>query len=184
MKNLCATKFVKAVSVALLLLIACVNAAAQDPREKSIEDELRKEYSEASEDFRYFIKWFDLDGDGTPEAIVHVAGPMVCGTGGCETLVFAKRGDTYKVVSSTSVTRPPIIASTRRTNGWRNLIVFVAGGGTYKGYYTELKFDGTTYPDSPPATRLRGKPQGEVLIRDFKFYTEGKSLSPASGKTN
>jgi hypothetical protein len=184
MKNRRAQKFVFAVSAALLLFVACVRASAQTSPEQSIEATLRKEYAEGSDDFRYFIKWFDLDGDGTPEAVVHVVGPAVCGTGGCDTLVFAKRDDAYKLISTISVTRPPVIASTRRTNGWRNLIVFVAGGGNTRGYYAELKFDGSLYPDSPPATKLRGKPRGTVLIKDYKFYTEGKRLPPATGKTN
>ena len=184
MKSGSATKFRAAVSAALLLLAAGSTASAQTSPEQSIQAVLREEYPEGSGDFRYFIKWFDLDGDGTPEAIVHVVGPMVCGTGGCDTLIFAKRGDAYKLVSTIGTTRPPIIASPRRSHGWRDLIVFVAGGGILRGYYAELKFDGSTYPESPPAGRLRGRPQGVVLIKDFKFYTEGRRLPPAPGKSH
>ena len=188
MKNRRALKFGAATSAALIILAASASAAAQTAPEQSVQAALREIYSEEEGDFRYFLKWFDLDGDGTPEAVVHVVGPMVCGTGGCDTNVLARRGDgAYKLVSTISLTHPLIIASPRRSHGWRDLIVFVAGGGILPGYYAELKFDGRTYPDNPtgpPALKLRGRPQGVVLIKDFKFYTEGRRLPPAPGKSH
>src|SRR5919201_1604668 len=106
MKGGYAPKFGRAVSAALILLAACAGAAAQTAAERSVQAALREIYSEEEGDFRYFIKWFDLDGDGTPEAIVHVVGPMVCGTSGCDTNVLARRGDGYKLVSTISLTHP------------------------------------------------------------------------------
>lgn len=164
----------------LLLSLGCVDISAQTESDTSLITELRKLYSDDNgSDIRYFLKWFDLNGDGTPEAIVHVAGPQVCGTGGCDTHIFAKAGAGYKLISTIGLSRPTVIASPDRSHGWRNLIVFVAGGGILRGYYTELRFNGKTYPDNPtvkPAKRIRSKPRGTVLIEDFKFYTEGKPL--------
>ena len=183
-----AQKFGRAVLSALILLAACACAAAQTTApEKSVQAALREIYTGEDGDFRYFIKWFDLDGDGVPEAVVYVVGPSVCGTGGCDTHVLARRGDAYKLVSTISLTHPLIIASPRRSHGWRDLLVFVAGGGILPGYYVELKFDGKTYPENPtvpPARRVRAKPGGVVLIKDFKFYTEGRRLPPAPGKSD
>jgi len=146
---------------------------------------LREEYSDGDYgDFRYFLKWFDLNGDGKPEAIVYVAGPRVCGTGGCPTHIFVRREGGYKPVSTIALTRPLIIASQRRTHGWNNLIVFVAGGGILHGYYAELPFDGSTYPESASdklAKEVKGQPQGVVLIKRFSSYLEGKSLKPQGG---
>jgi hypothetical protein len=146
---------------------------------------LREEYSDGDYgDFRYFLKWFDLNGDGEPEAIAHVVGPHVCGTGGCPTHIFVRREGGYKLVSTIVLTRPPIIASQRRTRGWNNLIVFVAGGGILPGYYAELPFDGSTYPESAAdelAKEVKGQPRGVVLIKDYKTYMEGKSLNPQKG---
>lgn len=185
MKSRRAPRFGAAVAAALILLAACANAAAQTPPEQSVEAALRELYSDEGE-VHYFLKWFDLDGDGTPEAVVHVVGPMVCGSGGCDTVVLARRGGVYKPVSTISLTHPLVIASPRSTHGWHDLFVFVAGGGILPGYYAELKFDGRTYPDNPtdpPARRVRGKPRGVVLIRDFKDYTEGRRLRPAPAKS-
>jgi len=82
------------------------------------------------------------------------------------------------------LTRPLIIASQRRTHGWKNLIVFVAGGGILHGYYVELPFDGNTYPESASdklAEEVKGQPQGVVLIKRFVSYLEGKPLNPQGG---
>jgi hypothetical protein len=143
---------------------------------------LREEYPDGDYgDFRYFLKWFDLNGDGEPEAIVYVAGPRVCGTGGCNAHIFARREGGYKLISTIGISRPPIIASHRRTHGWKNLIVFVAGGGVLPGYYAELPFDGSTYPESSSderAKEVKGQPRGVTLIKRFRSYLEGKSLNP------
>jgi hypothetical protein len=136
-------------------------------------------YSREDGDFRYFIGWFDLNGDGTREAIVHVVGPQVCGTGGCDTHIFTRRGDHYELVSTVGLTRPLVVASPRRSHGWHNLFVFVAGGGIIPGYYAELKFDGRSYPENPtgpPARETKGRPRGAILIKDFKIYTQGERL--------
>ena len=146
---------------------------------------LREEYAaDDYGDFRYFLKWFDLNEDGEPEAIVYVVGPRVCGTGGCPTHIFVRREGGYKPVSTIVLTRPLIIASQRRTHGWRNLIVFLAGGGILHGYYVELPFDGSTYPESASdelAKEVKGQPQGVVLIKGIRSYLEGKSLNSQGG---
>jgi hypothetical protein len=165
----------------ILLLLACVKISAQTKSDSAVETQLREIYEADDGEARYFLKWFDLNGDGTPEAIVHVVGPRVCGTGGCDTHIFAKRGASYKLVSTIELSRPLIIASSSRSHGWRNLIVFVAGGGITPGYYVELRFNGKTYPDNPtvnPAKRIKGKPAGTVLIKSFANFKQGKPLIP------
>ena len=161
----------------LVLSFASIDIAAQS--DSILETELRKMYTADDGDVRYFVKWFDLNGDGTPEAMVYVVGPQVCGTSGCDTHIFIKHGSGYKLVATIGLSHPLIVAASARSHGWRDLIVFVAGGGLLPGYYAELRFDGREYPDNPtvkPAQRIRGKPRGTVLIKDFKVYTEGKPL--------
>jgi|SRR5262245_5485547 len=161
-----------------------IKGEAQAQSDSALVTALREMYSDDYGDFRYFLKMFDLNGDGEPEAIVHVVGPRVCGTGGCPTHIFARREGGYKPVSTIVLTRPLIIASQRRAHGWRNLIVFVSGGGILHGYYVELPFDGSTYPESASdelAKEVKGQPQGVVLIKHFSSYLEGKSLNPQVG---
>jgi hypothetical protein len=113
--------------------------------------------------------------------IVYVVSPMLCGTGGCNTLVFAPRGSDDELVADVSVSRPPIQVSARTTNGWRNLIVHVSGGGIFPGYDAELRFDGTRYPSNPtvpPAERAPDTAGARIVIPPFKDLTEGKRISP------
>ena len=127
---------------------------------------------------RYFDAQVDLNGDGTLEVITYVAGPVVCGTGGCPVFVFAAGPEGYRLVSRVSVVQPPVRLSPRRSQGWRNLVVGIGGGGVAAGN-AELKFDGKTYPANPtvspaePVTDLAGS---EVLIAEFASYNEGKQV--------
>jgi hypothetical protein len=163
----------------IALFLGCLHVSAQAKLDSTLENQLRKMYSADDGEVRYFARSFDLNGDGTPEVIVHAVGPGVCGTGGCATHIFARHGAVYKLISTIDLSRPLVIAALGRSHGWRNLIVFVAGGGNVRGYYAELRFNGRTYPDNPtvkPAKPIIGKPRGTVLIKDFRVYTEGKPL--------
>ena len=171
----------------IVLSFPCINVSGQTGSDSVVETTLREVYCNEDGEVRYFLKWFDLNGDGISEAIVHVVGPEVCGTGGCTTHIFVKSGSRCKLVSTIDLSRPLIVASTARSNGWRNLIVFIAGGGILPGYYVELRFNGATYPDNPtvkPAKRINGKPRGTVLIKRFDNCKQGKRLvgRPQSNK--
>jgi hypothetical protein len=97
---------------------------------------------------RYFYNRVDLNGDGRPEVVAHVVSPYVCGSGGCATYVLRETGGRYVVASSMTLGRTPVVVSPRRTNGWRDLIVPVSGGGV-RGGFRVLRFDGRRYPSNP-----------------------------------
>ena len=140
---------------------------------------LRGILGEQTGDTRYFAKAIDLNGDGRPEVVVHLAGPMVCGTGGCDTLVLSPEGPGLRLVTRISVTRPPIVAAETTSDGWRDLVVHVSGGGILPGQDALLRFDGRTYPENPtvaPAQPVEGSVQGMMLIEPFQSYTEGRRL--------
>lgn len=126
----------------------------------------------------YFSAAVDLNGDGRDEVVAMVAGPMVCGTGGCPVFVFTPDAAGYRVLARISVAQTPVWVSPRRTRGWHNLLIGVAGGGM-PARVSELEFDGITYPLNPtvppakPATDLDG---AEVLIREFRSYKDGRPL--------
>ena len=129
----------------------------------------------------YFAQQVDLDADGRPELIVHSAGPMVCGTGGCNTVVLAQDGGSLREVATITVTRPPIIVAESSSNGWRDLLVSVSGGGI-PAHMARLRFDGSSYPGNPtvePAEALQQQVAGETLIPAFESFTEGVLLRPA-----
>jgi hypothetical protein len=51
----------------ILLSFGCVDINAQAKSERAVEAQLRKMYSDDDGEVRYFLKWFDLNGDGIPE---------------------------------------------------------------------------------------------------------------------
>lgn len=109
---------------------------------------------------------FDLDSDGVDEVLVYPAGPMLCGSGGCNLVVLQKSGDAWTKISELSVTQLPVGVLDTRTNGWRDLWVTVAGGGL-PATTMKLSFDGKSYPANPtvpPAVAI-DKP-GVVVIAD------------------
>lgn len=140
-----------------------------------IVSELRQRYHG---DARYQDASIDLNDDGRPELVVHVVGTTSCGSGGCQTLIFTPSGSGHRLVSSISVTRPPIKASTTRTAGWRNLIVHISGGGA-KPRDVELLFDGKGYPTNPTVVGPQVKPAapgGDLVIAEIASPNEAKPL--------
>lgn len=146
---------------------------------EAIAADIRKEFVFEGMETRYLDGAVDLDGDGTNEIVVHVVGGGACGTGGCPTLVYRKEGEGYRRVSTISVSRPPIRVAGERSNGWRNLVVHIGGGGGATGDI-EMLFDGTSYPSNPTAgsagTRPFGDGTADVLIADFADFSATRPL--------
>ena len=108
----------------------------------------------------------DLNRDGRAETLVYATDADRCGSGGCNLFVLARAGGSWRVVSDVSIARPPVTLLPTTTHGWRDLSVFVAGGGIIPGHAVRLRFDGRRYPGNPtvpPAVPLSGK-AGRVLI--------------------
>ncbi|HXB75255.1 MAG TPA: hypothetical protein VNY05_43885 [Candidatus Acidoferrales bacterium] len=123
---------------------------------------------------RYAAAFQDLDGDGKPEAIVYLAGRDWCGTGGCHTVILSYVGESWKVITRVSITRPPIRLLKSKSNGWYDLGVWVQGGGIQPGYEAQLRFDGEMYPENPsvpPAKQLGSNLPGTVMISASQTLT-------------
>jgi hypothetical protein len=166
-------------AVAAALALGASRVIAQPTLPGDIAMAVRKAYG--TDELRYFDASIDLDGDGKKGILVYVVGPMACGSGGCNLLVFTPQGAGYRLVSNLSVTRPPIRASSNRTSGWRDLIVHIGGGGA-KSRDVALAFDGRSYPTNPTVPGPRVKPAAtsgsQMLIDQFKSMTDGKVLAP------
>ena len=83
---------------------------------------------------RYDAVFVDLNGDGKAEAIVYLKSKDWCGSGGCTTLILARDGDSWKLLTKISITRPPIRVLAGKSSGWRSIGVWVQGGGIQPGY--------------------------------------------------
>lgn len=113
----------------------------------------------------------DLNGDGVDEIVAYVSGPMLCGTGGCNTLVLQPEGAGFAVRMDASVSKLPVTVLDSSSNGWRDIGVRIGGGGGDSGHAV-MRFDGTAYPSNPtvpPATvedDVAQGPMGEILIAE------------------
>jgi hypothetical protein len=127
---------------------------------------------------RYQFALVELDGPGKRDVIAYVTGRRWCGTGGCTMLILAPDSSSYRVVSRIPITRPPIRVLTVTSKGWRDIGVWVQGGGIQPGYEADLPFDGSSYPmnpSAPPARRLGANAAGEVVLSAAE---EGTPLYP------
>lgn len=112
----------------------------------------------------YSVSFADLDGDGRKEALVYVSGQTMCGSGGCSLFILAPRGRSWRLVTKTTITWPPIRLLPTRRHGWRDLGVRVRGGGILPGYEAVLSFDGRKYRSNPGTTPDRSKAGGRAVI--------------------
>ena len=147
-----------------------------------LQNELRMPPLDDDKTTKYLAAFVDLNGDGTSEAIVYVTGRTWCGTGGCFMLILARAGTSWRIVTETTITRTPIRVLSTASNGWRNITVWVQGGGIQPGYEAELRFDGKIYPENPsvpPARRLTRKVPGQIILSSSQ---SGKLLWPDAGR--
>lgn len=107
----------------------------------------------------------DLKDDGRFDALVYISGSGWCGTGGCRLVILAPNQSTYRVITATTITWPPIRVLKSKTNCWHDIGVWVQGGGIQPGYEAKLKFNGKKYPSNPSLIqRSKGKTAGQTLI--------------------
>lgn len=126
---------------------------------------------------RYFGRSIDLNGDGRDEAVVHLNGLFVCGSGGCDTWVLhSDAAGQWTALRALPTTRAPIAALASRTNGWRDLAVTVGGGGGASGA-VRATFDGQRYVKGEPVTAIATDGAGsEILVPAYQSGDEGAPL--------
>ncbi|MEM1170174.1 MAG: hypothetical protein AAGJ08_14115 [Cyanobacteria bacterium P01_H01_bin.35] len=99
-------------------------------------------------DETYKTEYIDLNDDGIKDALVLMSTQDWCGTGGCNLFIFQGGENKFEFLSSSSLIHQPFTVSKTQTNGWRDLVVEVRGGGA-KPQTVTLKFDGKLYPSNP-----------------------------------
>ncbi|RLQ93666.1 hypothetical protein [Falsibacillus albus] len=116
-----------------------------------LEEAFSKEFNlkPGESNIHYFYNHIDLNGDNVPETFVYLTGREVCGTGGCSAMIYRQSdAGKYQLVSRFSLVRTPVIIEDATTKGWKNIIMYVSGGGM-EGRYKILPFNGKAYPSNP-----------------------------------
>lgn len=101
-------------------------------------------------------------------------------------LVLEPRGDSFRIVTNTTITNLPICVMDTTSHGWHDLSVWVRQGGVEPGYQVRLRFDGKAYPTNPsvhPAQKLGGDEIGKIVIPDDPsaakpLYSESENPDP------
>lgn len=116
---------------------------------------------------RYLAAFVNLKDDSTEQVIVYFTySRLSCGTAGCTMLVLVPDNSSYKIVSRTVATRPPIRVLASKSHGWHDIAVWSQWDGEH-AHEVKLSFNGTSYPfstSSPRAQRIVGKVAGEVVV--------------------
>ena len=132
---------------------------------QSIEDESRPQSATKLQ-----IGWVDLNADGLRDALVYVSSAAWCGTGGCTLVIVQRTRQGFRIRGHLTVTRPPVAVLDHAENGWRDVTVYVSGGGMV-GHTVVVPFNGERYarnPTVPPAYPLRiGTPEAVVMGDDI-----------------
>lgn len=128
---------------------------SETQRDREVEESLIRAFSlKRGEDIvYYYYNKIDLDGDNKPEVIVYAYGPMLGGSGGDSGLVLKEISEGYKTISAFTLMHTPVIVSDDTTNGWKDIILDVFGGGIVPGKAV-MKFDGEKYPTNPSVQPL------------------------------
>jgi hypothetical protein len=129
----------------MLLFVTATRALGGDvpALEKAI-----KSWAEESTAPTYRHAFSDLNEDGIDDAVVLITDNQYCGSGGCSFVVFQGVAGGFKIVSSSTITRAPILLLPEKKKGWHTLSVFVAGGGAKPGQVM-MRFNGKKYPGNP-----------------------------------
>lgn len=124
---------------------------------------------------RYYYDRVDLNKDGDSEALVYLMGSYSCGSGGCTMLILEPTGQSYELVSKMTLVNPPVLIADQTSAGWKDLVVYVEGGGA-EPHYARMQFDGKGYPSNPsmaPEVPSDSTLNGTAIISD--------SINPGAG---
>ena len=135
---------------------------------------LREEHADsvrlAKEPIHATITFMDLNEDGSREALAYVEGwgpGGTCGTSGCNLTIYTPQGSSYRRIGD-FIGHLPVRALRSRSRGWRDLTMWVQGGGVIQGYEASISFDGAKYEGfnlaNPPAKRVSPEARGDTLI--------------------
>lgn len=133
---------------------------------------------------RYIYNRMDLDGDRTPETLVALLGPPICGPGGCPLVLLREFGNQLTPLQTIQGFHAALMVSNASNQGWKDLIFFKPGGGEEPT--AKLSFNGLRYsPQDPGAKALDQPTRGQLALRvhDRPSLVQGLPLPcPLSGE--
>ena len=143
------------------------NAAAtapMDARTAEVLGAVEKAVGAVDPAARTAIGYADIGGDEREEALVYLADPGRCGSGGCSLIILTPSGKSWRALGQTTVTQLPVHRLRTRREGWNDLAVVVGGGGRPSGTAL-LRFADGHYPSNPSVQPILNRlPEGARLL--------------------
>jgi len=180
-------------SIAVVLMLAGPAAPAPRKTQPSAEawvrqhllDEDRKHPDWRDPDLRYLVAEVRLSPGPVHQAVAYISSPSTCGTGGCNLLVLTQTANSWRILSSLTVVHLPVRVLNTQSHGWKDLGVWVSGGGA-KSHEARLSYDAhgryPSNPTAPPARPVTGAAGKTVLSYSMKLkplYSDRKeSFAP------
>ena len=162
-----------------LMQYSCEEEMQQINTQQLLEHAIRQQVLTNDADTYYFIKWFDLNVDGSKEAIVHVTGKKVCQKEKCDTYIFSwdSISEAYLQIGKIKSSLPPIIASPKKHQGWYDLYLYQHS--PQRSDIVGLIFNGKRYMISkkvPEEMQDVDSPFGAPLLLPHPNYLDGIPL--------
>lgn len=142
--------------------------------EPMVDEALRTYFASSNQDpsgTRYRWLTYDLNNDGQKELLVQLDW---CGSGGCTLLIFNNINTMWQFNSRITLVQTPLNLGTQSHGDWRDLVMFVSGGGAIPNQHT-LKFDGNKYPLNPSNAPIANYDE----ISPIQLFADG--LTPHQG---
>jgi len=155
----------RAALIAAAAALAATSASAQvDPRTPAVMATIQAQLKGGfGPNAQYAVNYSDLNDDHHPEAIVHLAGPNFCGSGGCTTFVLTETEAGWFTVGRMTVSRLPIYRLPMHHEGWFDLGVYVSGGGMQPSV-RGVRFDRGSYRSNPTKGPVVGRLPQEATV--------------------
>ena len=117
---------------------------------------------------RCYFNYFDLNDDGRREVIAVLIGPYTSGSGGNMAVLLTEKQGSWQLQQLMTLIHAPVLVTKEKTNGYYNLQVLRAGGGTEvepvqltygeDGFYTRVS--------NAPAVEIKKNMEGTLLLNN------------------
>lgn len=132
---------------------------------------------------RYLARNVDLNGDDRPDAVVYLHGADACTDRGCTLLVLQGNDEGYRLHSTSTSVRLPVMASVHASDGWRDLLLgtdshsagLIHADGAYP--LEPVARDASTAPE--PTAETSAVAGAEILIAQPE---SAERLTPLAGR--
>lgn len=152
-------------SICYFSAILCAFSEATPPVLSLTQIALQKIDADIKPD-HYEIARADLDGDGKEDVLALMNGKSAYyGSGGATLFILKGSDNGFTSLGSVKVVNAPIHARKSTTNGFRDLLVTVRGGGAAPGL-ASLTFDGKNYPPGAGEANAILQAADEVLFSE------------------